>query len=167
MKHSSWIKERKRMLQVTKVDRNGNESTIFLEGEIDERANMVEIFNRMGKNVRLNLKLVTRINSQGVKHWIQFFRNAAETGVKLKYVECSPPITHFLPMFIRLGAGNEVESVYAPFTCLKCNQYSEHLIKTVDFSAVKPQITGRKCEACTGELEMAELSQDYFAFLCV
>jgi serine/threonine-protein kinase len=152
-------------LKIVGIERTAEETIFHVEGVLDERADMLQAFDRLTMNACLNLKGIARANSQGVKAWLVFFKHCIETGVKIRYVECSPAITHFLELFKKSGAVTSIDSVMAPFDCTACKQTFEYLIQTPDFKAIKPQIQNQRCPACSGLLELAELPQEYFSFL--
>ncbi len=151
------------MLEVTK-EMVGAQVTYVLAGDMDETVSFFELFGNVPPKIVVNLRDVDRINSAGVHLWLRFTGSFPSAGVSIVYSECSPAFTNHLKRILATSGGS-VDSVMAPFACRHCKTEFELLIKPVELSAIKPQITGRKCPTCGQVAEFDELPVEFFSFL--
>ena len=70
---------------------------VFLEGVIDENANLLDVLGR-AKNNKLTLDLggIRFINSIGVREWIRMQQAAANIGVAIELRRVCEPLVHQL-----------------------------------------------------------------------
>jgi len=132
-----------------------------LEGEIDETCDLGAVFRREG-TVWLDLSGVARINSVGIRKWLEAARTAP-AELMLQFERCAPPIVsqmNMIPTFISAG---RVESILAPYMCPGCGEELLELIKVTDPEMDLPP--RRRCPACKEPLEFDDLPDEYFAFL--
>jgi hypothetical protein len=113
---------------------------------------------------------ITRINSVGVKGWIQYFTGVSQMGVKLIFKECSPLIVEQLNMISNFSCGGTVESIQVPFTCQKCVCGAGGMSLVAKFScdALKKanfQIGAAKCPKGDSQAVFDDFPEEYFAFL--
>jgi hypothetical protein len=74
-----------------KVERDGEWLRVALRGEIDENADFSELRAALRGNVELTLEGITRINSCGVREWVNFVRGLE--GIRsLWFTRCSPVV---------------------------------------------------------------------------
>jgi anti-anti-sigma regulatory factor len=143
----------------------GGVLTLFLEGEIDETADFVNLIGNPPMAFVINARGVDSINSSGIGVWLKFVERLANAGVRITYAECSPAFAGCLSFVVAPKYKGKVESVVAPFHCKKCKADFDVLIKTPDIFAIKPQLSGHACGRCKGPLTFDELVEEYFAFL--
>src|SRR5262245_48175591 len=93
--------------QAFRVDESDGGRSLRLAGVIDELADL-SFFAGLRGQVKLNLKQVTRINSYGVRAWIENIGKLSDE-VSLDYVECPPPMIDQMSMVAGfLGRGRVV-----------------------------------------------------------
>jgi len=137
-----------------------------LVGEINEETNILEPLVVSGvPEIRINCKGVRRINSIGVKTWVQLFSNLRNKGVELKFVECSPALVQQANLFPNFLMGRELVSFYGPFLCSDCDKESEYLFTPSEISLKGYRVTDQKCAFCGGKAEFDDVPEDYFHFL--
>ena len=144
------------------VERNGNQVRFRFSGEITENSNFAPLLRDGADEIVLDLAGIERINSCGVREWLNFVGLLAKGGHTLVMERCSVPIVHQLNMVSNFRGGAEVRSVYAPYLCGKCDQEGSKLIEldkggTV---ALKPEL----CPSCGANMEFDDLPEAYFAF---
>ena len=152
------------MLEVTKVW-DDDELRLILCGDIDESANLMDLLGHIPGKVCINTRGVTRVNSVGLKIWVDFFARCKDAKIRIRYVDCSSALTNHLHSSILSGGGGTVESVMGPFVCTQCKNEFELSIRTPDIMSIKPQITGQKCPRCGALSTFDEIPQEYFRFL--
>ncbi len=86
-----------------KVSENGNISTVFLDGEIDmdvtEKAKEIILpLVEAGKEVHLNLKDVSYMDSSGISVLIESHQKALEKGTKVIIKEVSKSVLKVIMM---------------------------------------------------------------------
>jgi anti-sigma B factor antagonist len=86
-----------------KVSENGNISTVFLDGEIDmdvtEKAKEIILpLVEAGKEVHLNLKDVSYMDSSGISVLIESHQKALEKGTKVIVKEVSKSVLKVIMM---------------------------------------------------------------------
>jgi len=86
-----------------KVSENGNISTVFLDGEIDmdvtEKAKEIILpLVEAGKEVHLNLKDVSNMDSSGISVLIESHQKALEKGTKVIIKEVSKSVLKVIMM---------------------------------------------------------------------
>jgi hypothetical protein len=141
-------------------------TTVEFFGEIDENADFAELRRRLRGSVVFHLAEVRRINSCGVREWVNFVRDLP--GVTdLTFTHCSPAIVTQLNMIYNFRGAAKVRSFFAPYVCEGCNNEEEKLLDvqsqfpTGNVSAV-PDF---KCEQCGAQLEFDDLPERYLSFL--
>jgi hypothetical protein len=149
---------------------------VELSGEIDENVDFADLRSRLRGPVVFQLSEVRRINSCGVREWVNFVRELASPekeggGVTdLVFTACSPAIVTQLNMIYNFRGQAVVRSFLAPYVCKECDHETEKLLDVRQhFSATGP---GRNrtppeftCEKCSGRLEFDDLPERYLSFL--
>src|SRR6266571_3360514 len=134
-------------------------------GEIDENADFAELRRRLKGAVLFHLAEVRRINSCGVREWVNFVRDLAGVGGELSFVACSPAIVTQLNMIYNFRGPAKIVSFLAPYVCAACDSEEEKLLD------VKAHFPGRSreppdftCPRCSGTMELDDLPERYLAF---
>jgi len=146
-------------------ERHGFTTVEFL-GEIDENADFAELRRRLRGVVVFHLAEVRRINSCGVREWVNFVRDLP--GVtELTFTHCSPAIVTQLNMIYNFRGAATVRSFFAPYVCESCGHEEEKLLD------VQSQFPGNtvgaipafQCEQCSMPMEFDDLPERYLSFL--
>ena len=135
-------------------------------GEIDENTDFTELAGRLQGSVVLHLQQVRRINSCGVREWVNFVRDLPDV-TDLTFTHCSPAIVTQLNMIYNFRGGATLRSFYAPYICENCDKEEERLIDIeTAFPKGKPlEPPEFDCETCSEALEFDDLPDHYLAFL--
>jgi hypothetical protein len=141
-------------------------TTVEFFGEIDENADFAELKRRLRGTVVFHLGEVRRINSCGVREWVNFVRDLPNVG-ELTFSHCSPAIVTQLNMIYNFRGRARVRSFYAPYICENCHNEEEKLL---DVQSQFPEgNTGRvpdfECESCRRAMEFDDLPERYLSFL--
>jgi anti-anti-sigma regulatory factor len=149
-----------------KVERaeNAGVTRISLAGDITEEAR----FDSVGPftdQVVLDLSGIARINSCGVREWIQFIR-AVPKGTRIAFERCPQTIVAQANMISNFLGGGRIRSFVAPYYCPKCDRAVEILLEAErDFSGKEPKAPARTCDKCGGPLDFDDVEDSYLAFL--
>lgn len=138
---------------------------VELSGIINEHAVFDQLIASPAQEMRISCKAITRINSVGVRMWINSFQKVLAKGVKITLVECSTVIVEQLNMIVNFSAGMKVESILVPLSCGKCRAGSVALFKSEDLKATGFNIPDGKCPACGGTATFDDIAEEYFHFL--
>lgn len=138
---------------------------IQLEGVVDETTDFSKILGSMeGQVVIIDCERVKKINSTGVKHWINFFQDFNKKNT-VKLERLSIVLVEQLNSVMNFGCGAEIVSIYVPFVCQDCESESNHLME-VSFLRKMQSISTVTCPHCEGgTAEFDDLPEEYFSFL--
>jgi ABC-type transporter Mla MlaB component len=135
---------------------------VVLRGAITETANFAALLSRLAPRTAIDLSGVERINSIGVREWINFVRQAAKPGRTVTLEKCSPAVVEQLNMISDFAGGAQIRSVLAPFVCTRCNK--EQRVELDLSKDVSSQLGAGKCTACGGPTELDDLPDRYLGF---
>lgn len=152
------------MINVTKEQKDGA-LIVRLAGSIEENVDFAKLVGATGPEVHVNCKAVQRINSVGVKAWIQYFQGLVSGGTKIKFQECSTAIVEQINLISNFTCGGEVESIYVPFSCESCKSELVGLFKTEAIKKLNFNLPPLKCSKCSGNAQFDDIPEEYFGFL--
>jgi hypothetical protein len=146
-------------------ERPGFTSVEFV-GEVDENADFSELKRRLKGNVVFHLAEVRRINSCGVREWVNFVRDLPHVG-ELVFTHCSPAIITQLNMIFNFRGPAKVRSFLAPYVCERCSREEEKLL---DVAQHFPNHDVRRvpdfaCDKCGARMEFDDIPERYLSFL--
>jgi len=149
-------------------ERAGSTSVQFF-GEIDENVDFGELGDRLANRGVLVFDLgeVRRINSCGVREWVNFVRGLTHlAGTDLTFVACSPAIVTQLNMIYNFRGPAKVRSFLAPYVCTHCDTEEEKLLDVATHfpgrGRLPPTFT---CTRCSSPMEFDDLPERYLSFL--
>lgn len=149
------------MLTIKKVI-NGNVLDATLSGSLDETANLESEFVGSWEQVNLNCKSLVRINSAGIRIWIDFFGKLSNLGIRLVFKECSSSVVQQMNAISNFRCGGLVESLVVPFCCEKCGAEFQQVFPLDKLAANKFQLPIFKCPKCQGKLVFDDDVDEYF-----
>ncbi len=141
-------------------------TTVEFTGEIDENADFAELRRRLKGPVVFQLREVRRINSCGVREWVNFVRDLPQVS-ELTFTHCSPAIVTQLNMIYNFRGAAKVRSFLAPYVCESCNHEEEQLLDLQTHFPKKDlrSVPEFKCEKCGATMEFDDLPERYLSFL--
>lgn len=137
-----------------------------LEGEINENADFSELRLRLRGDVTLELDGITRVNSCGVREWVNFVRTLE--GVRnLRFARCSPTVVLQLNTIYNFRGPARVTSFLAPYVCEVCRVDEYKLLDVEEHFADRhhPTVPAFRCARCGGVMMFDELPERYLSFL--
>jgi anti-anti-sigma regulatory factor len=137
---------------------------VELAGDIDEHASLAGLARRLAGPVVLDLAGVRRINSQGVRTWIDFLR-AMPAGTPLVFRRCSVPVITQINMIANFRGTADVQSFFAPYVCDACGAEQEHLVDVREQRARGAVLPPVACAACGGAMSFDDVADRYLSFL--
>jgi len=140
-------------------------TTVEFTGEIDENADFGELKKRLKGPVVFHLAEVRRINSCGVREWVNFVRDLPSVS-ELVFTHCSPAIVTQLNMIFNFRGAAKVRSFYAPYVCDSCGHEEERLLDVqAQFPGGAGKVPDFACEQCGSPMEFDDLPERYLSFL--
>lgn len=138
------------MLQVRK-ERKPDRILLHLSGTIEETVHLSTLFGPPEALMEIHCKDLTRINSVGVRAWVNYFEDCKRRGSTTRFFECSAAIVEQINLISNFLCGGEVISLYVPYFCRHCKSVSSHLYKVSDIRLLKtlPDVPCPKCELAT------------------
>ncbi|RZA26577.1 MAG: hypothetical protein EOP10_03180 [Proteobacteria bacterium] len=142
-------------------------NSVVVRGEIDEHADFSSFIKLAGQILYVDLAEVIRLNSSGLRSWIQ---TIVKNQIQLVLRNCSPIVVEqfaLIPQFI--GNQGRVESFFARYQCVACNheelkrfQFGQNINETTDQI---PLEFDAPCKICGDVLELDQSDEIYRAFL--
>jgi DNA-directed RNA polymerase subunit RPC12/RpoP len=139
-------------------------TTVEFVGEIDENADFIELRRRLRGAVAFQLAEVRRINSCGVREWVNFVRDLPHV-TDLSFSHCSPAIVTQLNMIYNFRGSARIRSFYAPYVCERCGQEEEKLVDVPSQATARQELPGFGCSQCGAAMEFDDLPERYLSFL--
>lgn len=152
------------VLKYTKSERDGT-SHYQLEGVINEEAVLSFMSEIPEGPVVINTKNVERINSCGVREWIQALKTVPE-GAQISYEECSAAFLDQVNMISNFIGNGKIKSIYIPYVCESCDAKQDKLIDLdeclQDDELELPELS---CSDCDEDMELGDDPDQLFSFL--
>jgi hypothetical protein len=139
--------------------------TVDFSGEIDENADFTSLRPRLHGEVDFRLAGITRVNSCGVREWVNFVRDLPLVR-QLRFVHCSPAFVTQLNTIYNFRGVARVRSLLAPYVCERC-AVEEYKVIDVDdrFPGASMMVPSFPCARCGGAMEFDDLPERYLSFL--
>lgn len=142
-------------------------TTVEFTGDIDETSDFTELAKRLAGTVLFRLSEVRRINSSGVREWVDFVTRL-ENVEELIFSHCSPSVITQINMIYNFAGQARIRSFYAPYTCPSCLREEAKLIDVrsqVKDGEISHDLPSYSCDDCGVALEFDEIPDRYLAFL--
>jgi anti-anti-sigma regulatory factor len=143
-------------------------STLKLIGVVDEDNELVSLENKLsGGPLVLDLSEIDRINSCGVRDWVNWLGRIEKNGARPVFISCSPAIVAQINLVNNFTAGGIIKSFFAPYYCPRCEKEKLLRLETRDLITLAPITSAPtcRCDECDGPMEFDDMEESYFAFL--
>ena len=140
---------------------------VKLAGVIDEDNELGTLAEKLGGGTAvIDVSEIERINSCGVRDWVNWLGKAEKGGAKIVLVECSPAIVAQINLVNNFTGQGVVKSFYAPYFCPNCDLEKVLLVETRDMHGTQPfKAPSCRCDECDGPMDFDDMEESYFAFL--
>src|SRR5262245_28081505 len=140
---------------------------VKLSGVIDEDNELSELTDRIGVGTTvIDLGEIERINSCGVRDWVNWLTKIEKNGAKAVLVECSPAIVAQINLVNNFTGNGVVKSFFAPYFCPACELEKVLLVETQELARQDPPKAPMcRCDECDGVMDFDDMEESYFAFL--
>ena len=152
----------------SEVNSRDGVSTLKIAGVIDEDNELVPLESQLGSGAMvLDLGEIERINSCGVRDWVNWLGRIEKNGARLVFVNCSPAIVSQINLVNNFTASGIVKSFYAPYFCPRCKKEKLLRLEARDLAKSAPvsKAPTCRCDECDGVMDFDEMEESYFAFL--
>ena len=149
------------------VSQRDDATWVKLAGVIDEDNDLGGLAEKLGAGTAIiDVSEVERINSCGVRDWVNWLGRAEKNGANVVLIECSPAIVAQINLVNNFTGQGVVKSFYAPYFCPNCDIEKALLVETADLQNVRPfQAPSCRCDECDGPMDFDDMEDSYFAFL--
>lgn len=137
---------------------------VTIAGVIDENADLSPLVRLGQRPIRIHLRGVRRINSFGVRAWMDAIRRVPITA-RLSFVHCPPPVVDQCNMVSGFLGHGRLESFYAPMTCAECDEQIDQLFETAACRANGGKLPLTPCPRCGRPMEVDDLEEQYLLFV--
>lgn len=137
-----------------------------LRGVLDEDNLLANLISQIqGRLLLIDMAEMERINSCGVRDWVNWLNQIQALGLQVILLRCSPAVVAQANMVTNFSADAFIHSFYAPYVHPDTGDEQSVLLFTEDLRQVRP-IKAPKIFSDDGEeLEFDEFEESYFAFV--
>lgn len=148
------------------IQRKDEVAYLKLSGVIDEDNELFDLLDQLGGGtVVIDLCDIERINSCGVRDWVNWLTQLGRKGTDVILVECSPAVVAHINLVDGFIAESAIHSFYAPYFCPICEIEKVLLLELDEMKAMEaPTPPSCRCDECHGVMEFDE-DDAYFAFV--
>lgn len=145
-----------------RIEEREGVTTVAFTGEIDEHADFTPLRSQLRGAVELDLGEIRRINSCGVREWVNFVRDLPEASA-LTFTACSTAFVTQLNMIYNFRGPARIRSFHAPYTCDVCGHDEDLLIEVGPDSKV--ELPTPSCPRCGDVMQFDDIPERYLSFL--
>jgi anti-anti-sigma regulatory factor len=150
----------------TAVENEGDTSIVKLAGFIDEHNRLRQLVEQItATTAMIDLSGVERINSSGVRDWVNWIAALEANGTKPVLVRCSPAIVAQINLVKNFTGNGAVKSFQVPYRCRECDEEKTIVVETSDMVSPDSSPPECRCIVCGHAMEVDEMPESYFAFL--
>ncbi len=148
------------------VQQRGDVSYVKLGGVIDEDNELGELVDRISAGTAvIDLGDIERINSCGVRDWVNWLGKLEGKGTRSVLVECSPAIVAQINLVNNFTGSGVVKSFYVPYFCPECDEEKVLLVEAGDMGPPPHEPPTCRCDECDLVMDFDDMPDSYFAFL--
>ena len=150
----------------TAVETEGDTSIVKLTGFIDEHNRLKMLVDQItAATAMIDLGGVERINSTGVRDWVNWIAALEANGTRPVLVRCSPAIVAQINLVKNFTGNAAVKSFQVPYRCRECDEEKTIVVETSEMTSPEADPPTCNCGACGHPMEVDEMPEAYFAFL--
>nr|HEX4312934.1 hypothetical protein [Kofleriaceae bacterium] len=133
---------------------------------IDEDNELNDLVDRVPRGeVFIDLGEIERINSCGVRDWVNWLGKLEKVGSSAVLVECSPAIVAQINLVNNFTGSGVVKSFYVPYFCPECDEEKVLLVEAADMGPPPHEPPTCRCDECDLVMDFDDMPDSYFAFL--
>src|SRR5687767_733080 len=148
------------------VQHRGDVSFVKLGGVIDEDNELGDLVDKIPPGTAvIDLGEIERINSCGVRDWVNWLSKLETNGARSVLVECSPAIVAQINLVNNFTGSGVVKSFYVPYFCPECDEEKVLLVEAADMGPPPHEPPTCRCDECDLVMDFDDMPDSYFAFL--
>ena len=148
------------------VHRRDDVTLVKLSGVIDEDNELADLTDKIPRGTAvIDLGEVERINSCGVRDWVNWLSQIETNNTKVVLVECSPAIVAQINLVNNFTGSGIVKSFYVPYFCPECDEEKVLLVESADMGPPPHEPPVCRCDECDLVMDFDDMPDSYFAFL--
>ena len=148
------------------VQHRGDVSYVKLGGVIDEDNELGDLVDKIPSGTAvIDLGEIERINSCGVRDWVNWLSKLEYNGTRSVLVECSPAIVAQINLVNNFTGNGVVKSFYVPYFCPECDEEKVLLVEASDMGPPPHEPPTCRCDECDLVMDFDDMPDSYFAFL--
>ena len=148
------------------VQHRGDMSYVKLGGVIDEDNELGDLVDKIPSGTAvIDLGEIERINSCGVRDWVNWLSKLEYNGTRSVLVECSPAIVAQINLVNNFTGNGVVKSFYVPYFCPECDEEKVLLVEATDMGPPPHEPPTCRCDECDLVMDFDDMPDSYFAFL--
>lgn len=150
----------------TAVETEGDTSIVKLTGFIDEHNRLKTLVDQItAATAMIDLGGVERINSSGVRDWVNWIAALEANGTRPVLVRCSPAIVAQINLVKNFTGNGAVKSFLVPYRCGECDEEKTIVVETSEMTSPSAEPPVCNCASCGRAMDVDEMPEAYFAFL--
>lgn len=139
---------------------------VKLSGVIDEDNELTDLTDKIPAGTAIiDLGEVERINSCGVRDWVNWLSKIEGNSTNVVMVECSPAIVAQINLVNNFTGTGVVKSFYVPYFCPECDEEKVLLVEAADMGPPPHEPPTCRCDECDLVMDFDDMPDSYFAFL--
>ena len=139
---------------------------VKLLGVIDEDNELTDLSDKIPPGTAvIDLGEIERINSCGVRDWVNWLGKIEKNNTNVVLVECSPAIVAQINLVNNFTGNGAVKSFYVPYFCPECDEEKVLLAETADMGPPPHEPPTCRCDECDLVMDFDDMPDSYFAFL--
>src|SRR5262249_21158425 len=142
---------------------DGPRPLVYVRGEVNELSHFERLRARLPRTFDFDLSGVLRLNSAGIRNWIEFLRSVPP-DVSYSMVRCSVQYIVQAAMMPDMRGRGAIASFFSPYRCEDCDRESERLFQTAAFGGSVRSMPQFGCP-CGGVLVFDDLEDRFLSFL--
>ncbi len=141
-------------------------SVVKLSGFLDEGNKLKRLVEQIpAGTAMIDLAGVERINSNGIRDWVNWIAALEANGTRPVLVSCSPAIVAQINLVKNFTGNGAVKSFQVPYHCRECDEDKVIVVETSEMSSPTAAPPPCPCESCGHDMDVDEMPESYFAFL--
>lgn len=141
-------------------------SYVKLGGVIDEDNELTSLTDKIPAGTAvIDLGEIERINSCGVRDWVNWLGKLEAQHTRAVLVECSPAIVAQINLVNNFTGSGVVKSFYVPYFCPDCDEEKVLLVDAADMGPPPHEPPTCRCDECDLVMDFDDMADSYFAFL--
>src|SRR3569623_125590 len=145
------------------VEQAGDTSVVKLAGNLDEDNNLGRLVSEIpAGTAEIDLGGVERINSVGIRDWVNWLAALDANGTRTVLVACSPAIVAQINLVKNFAGNGAVKSFQVPYHCRECDEEKVVLVETAEMSEPGAAPPMCPCASCGRAMDIDEVPESNF-----